>query len=486
MQRVFKYWLWLLAALFCCHLSYAQDPDPDATKKTSDEPSREEFRISPEDRPFTVRNIIIEGNRKTRPEIIIRELSFKQGDRLLLQDLVKRFEFARRQLMNTTLFHEVTVALKSFDGYDVDVLVQVRERWYLFPVPYFKPIDRNLNQWIVEQNASLSRVNYGAKLLWNNFTGRNDKLRAAVIAGYTKQFNLSYDRLYIDRKMKWGASVGVSAGNNKEVNYNTIDDKQVFLKDEGNLIRTFTTAYAQLTYRKAIRTIHRFGITYVWENLADTVTKLNPDYYNGGGNKVRYPEFNYTMTYLDLDYIPYPTRGYAVELNASKKGINKMMNSWQISAKASGNWPVTKRSFFSLNVFGTIKAPFDQPYSNRKLLGYSDVFMQGYEYYVVDGVAGGYLKASFTRKLSSFDFRIPGTRKLAPQRIPINIYGRIYGNAGYIYNPDPGLNSLNNKMLYSTGLGLDITSIYDFTLKIEWSFNQLGQNGVYFHRKTMF
>ncbi|RYY62182.1 MAG: hypothetical protein EOO05_03695 [Chitinophagaceae bacterium] len=484
MQRLCKYCLWLSLALLCCHDLVAQEPPVKKKEHINGEP--EVYTIAPDDKPFVVRDIVIEGNRKTRPEIITREISFKRGDKLLLQDLVKRFEFARRQLMNTTLFHEVTVALKSFDGYEVDVLVVVRERWYIFPVPYFKPVDRNLNQWLFEQNASLSRVNYGAKVLWNNFSGRNDRIRFWAIGGYTKQLQFSYDRKYIDRKMKWGAGISFSMGNNKEVNYNTIGDKQVFLKNDGNNLRNFTTASVQLSYRKAIKTIHRFGFGYTWERLADTVIKQNPDYLNGTGNTVQFPEFTYQMTYLNLDYNPYPTRGYAVDFLLSKRGINKAMNSLQASVQASGNWPISKKSFVSLNAFGSVKVPFSQPYYNRRLLGYGDVFMQGYEYYVVDGVAGGYLKGSVTRKMLSFAFNIPGTKKIAPQRIPINIYGRVYGNAGYIYNPDQGENFLANKMLYSTGIGLDITSIYDFTLKIEWSFNQLGQNGIFLHRKTMF
>src|SRR5205085_3575786 len=137
-----------------------------------------------------------------------------------LQELVKKFDIARKQLMNTTLFHEVVVALKSFDGYYVDVSVDVKERWYIFPIPYFKPVDRNLNQWLVEQKASFSRVNYGAKLLYNNATGRNDKLRAWFIDGYTKQISFSYDRLYIDKAMMWGLSTSFAVGKNKEVNYN--------------------------------------------------------------------------------------------------------------------------------------------------------------------------------------------------------------------------------------------------------------------------
>ena len=65
--------------------------------------------------------------------------------------------------MNTSLFNHVKVAAKDFDGNRVNILVAVKERWYLFPVPVFRPVDRNLNQWLVEQKGSLDRVNYGAK-----------------------------------------------------------------------------------------------------------------------------------------------------------------------------------------------------------------------------------------------------------------------------------------------------------------------------------
>lgn len=175
-----KYCLWLLLAVACCHSVSAQvtgidnkllnNPPPDSIN-TSQHP------IVQVTTPFVVRNIIIVGNKRTRPEIILREIPFKPGETYLLQVLVNKFEEGRRQLMNTSLFHEVIVALKSFDGYNIDVLVQVKERWYIFPLPYLKPVDRNINQWIIEQKASLDRVNYGAKLLYNNATGRNDKLR---------------------------------------------------------------------------------------------------------------------------------------------------------------------------------------------------------------------------------------------------------------------------------------------------------------------
>jgi hypothetical protein len=110
---------------------------------------------------FTIRNIIITGNKKTRPEIILRELPFKSGETYTLNELVEKFESGKRQLMNMALFNDAVVALKNSEGSLIDVMVDVKERWYLFPLPYFRPVDRNLNQWLVEKNASHDRVNYG-------------------------------------------------------------------------------------------------------------------------------------------------------------------------------------------------------------------------------------------------------------------------------------------------------------------------------------
>jgi outer membrane protein assembly factor BamA len=487
MWRNRKYCLWLLLGLACCRNLSAQNTgtgDVQPTDQNINTTTTEEITPS-NDKPFIVRHIVIFGNKKTRPDIILREIPFKEGEAHMLPDLVKKFETARRQLMNTTLFHEAVVALKSFEGYNIDILVEVKERWYIFPIPYFKPVDRNLNQWLVEQNASLQRVNYGGKLLYNNVTGRNDKLRFWVINGYTKQLAFNYDRLYIDKQMKWGMNVSFALGRNREINYRTFNDKQTFLKTD-TYIRNFVSASAELTYRKAIYTRHRFGIGYISEQVSDTVLKLNPDYFNYERRSVRFPELYYNMTYYNVDYIPYPTRGYAAEVMINKRGFNKFFNLTQLTAKGSANWPTGKRSFFSLNAYGTVKIPFSQPYFSQRLLGYNDIYMQGYEYYVVDGVAGGYLKASFARKLVKFNVKLPGTKKIAPQRIPFNIYARVFGNTGYAYHPNPINNGLSNKMLYSAGMGIDITTIYDFTFRIDWSFNQLGQNGIFLHRKAVF
>ncbi len=474
-----KYCCWLVVMLVCSHTLSAQP----ARSETSIEPSL--WPVS--DSLIQVGEITITGNRKTRADIILREIPFKSGEEYTLKEFVKKIEDARRQLMNTALFHNVIVAAKNIEGSKINILVGVKERWYIFPVPYLRPVDRNLNQWIVQQKASLDRVDYGAKLLYNNITGRNDKFRLLLIDGYTKQFSSSYDRLYIDNKLKWGMNIGFAMGKNREVNYNTIGDKQVFLKDRDNYLHSFLSANFELTYRRAIKTRHRFGIGYSTDEVKDTIIKQNPAYYSAGQRSIRFPLVYYNMAYYDLDYIPYPTKGYAFQIDVGKKGFNKSVNVWQLSVKASGSWHLSPKTFINLNTYTGIKLPFNQPYFSQRFLGYNDVFMQGYEYYVVDGVAGGYLKTTLTREFLNFTIRVPPTKKgKEAQHIPVRIFGKMFGNTGYVYNPQPGDNQLTNKWLYSGGIGIDILTFYDVTFKLEWTFNQLGQNGLFLHRKTLF
>ena len=173
-------------------------------------------------------------------------------------------------------------------------------------------------------------------------------------------------------------------------------------------------------------------------------------------------------------------------MSIRKKGVDRQMNLLQLTAKTSGLWHVGNKNILNLRVSGSIKFPFEQPYINQRLLGFNDLFMQGYEYYVVNGAAGGYAKLSLSRELINTKFHIASKRIKKINTIPFRLYAKVYGNAGYVYDPQPGTNFLGNKMLYSGGIGVDLVTFYDFILRFEWSFNQLGQNDLYLHRKEYF
>ena len=114
-------------------------------------------------------------NNKTKSFIIEREIPFKTGDTIATEKLIKYLEIAKQQLINTSLFLDVSVYIEKRYNQFVFITVYVKERWYILPLPYFKYIDPNINTWWVTYNHSLKRTNYGIKFLHNNISGRNDK-----------------------------------------------------------------------------------------------------------------------------------------------------------------------------------------------------------------------------------------------------------------------------------------------------------------------
>ena len=181
-----------------------------------------------------IASISIYGNNKTKDFIIEREIPFKQGDYVLAKDIQKKLETAREQLVNTSLFLDVSVFIQNRYGQFVFITVYVKERWYIFPLPYFSLVDKNINTWWVTYNHSLQRANYGIKFLHNNISGRNDKFTLWLITGYTRQISLKYERPYFDAKLHNGYNISFNYTQQRELNYATSLSKQQFFKPDSS------------------------------------------------------------------------------------------------------------------------------------------------------------------------------------------------------------------------------------------------------------
>ncbi len=435
------------------------------------------------DQPFVIGNIIIEGNKKTKSYIVLREVPFRSGDSIYLPDLVKAFEVARRQLYNTSLFTGVVVALKSFRGYAVDVLIQVKERWYIFPLPYLKPIDRNLTEW-ARRGYGLDRVNYGFKFNYNNFTGRNDKLKIWLITGYTQQIQFQYEQPYADRTLKHGYRIGFTYAFNKEINYGTANNQQAFTDSLGRGTRRIS-GNIDYTFRPGLRTFHAVRLSLTRQEVDSQVLVLNPKYFNTSRNVILYPELSYTLSYFNTDYNYFPLTGWMGEAGILKRGVSREMNMWQVSGKLTKGWEVLRKTYFGWQGYGVLRFPFDQPFINQRLFGYGDIYLRGLERYVIDGVAAFMAKNAIRRELVRFS--VPTYLKsVAHERVPFRIYARVFGDMGYVYNKNITQNSLTNRFLYTAGAGFDVVSFYDFIFRFDYSFNQLGQKGIFLHVRNDF
>jgi outer membrane protein assembly factor BamA len=484
----------LLAFFFCCISVMAQPAQIQETSLPMDvlqvcPPSPSDSQYAPfQASKFIIGEIVITGNRKTKAYIIERELTFKSGDSVLLPDLVKQFEFARTQLYNTRLFNEIIVSLKSFHGFVVDIQIDVKERWYIFPVPYLKPIDRNLSAW-ADKGYSVDRVNYGLKLSWNNLTGRNDKLRAWLITGYTQQMQLAYELPYIDKALKQGLGFNVSYATQKELNTNTIGNTQVFLNADsidyaGKYLSYNFNSSVSWYYRPGILSRHMVRIGYSISKVDSAVIVSNPKYFNKPQEVVRYPEFTYNWEYNKIDYIAYPQKGMTAALEFYKRGFSPEMNLWQFSAKTTNAWKFKNRFSYVLNFGGVLKLPFDQPFFNQRLMGFGDYYLRGYEKYVIDGVASFIIRNTMRKEILNFD--VPNFRKNSRSTIPFHVFAKVYTDIGYAKSQYYIPSSLNNRMLYTWGAGVDVVTLYDLVFRFEYSMNQLGESGFFFHLRNDF
>ena len=237
-------------------------------------------------------------------------------------------------------------------------------------------------------------------------------------------------------------------------------------------------------YRPGLRTRHFLRLSFNNVKIDSAVLVYNPDYFLHNRRNIFYPELSYLIRYNNIDYVPYPTRGFYFEGGLLKRGITAEMNMWQLNTKTSEAFSFAPKMYFVSEDFGLIRVPFKQPFYNQQLLGYNDFYMRGLERYVVDGVACVMSRNTVLRELTHFD--VPFMRGTAHDHIPFHIYAKAYVDVGYVYDKYFNFNSMVNSPLYTGGVGIDVVTFYDFVFRAEFSMNQLGEKGVFFHIRNDF
>jgi hypothetical protein len=161
------------------------------------------------------------------------------------------------------------------------------------------------------------------------------------------------------------------------------------------------------------------------------------------------------------------------------------MNMWQLAYRGIQNIKLSAKTSYSFQSNGTLRYPFDQPYINQRMFGYNDFYLRGLEKYVIDGVGGVLVKNTLRREIFHFNIYSPFPNG-SIQKIPFRFFMKTYADAGYAFNKISPENFLVNRMMYTAGLGMDMLTIYDVVLRFEYSWNQLGESGFFFHVKNDF
>jgi hypothetical protein len=423
--------------------------------------------------------IEITGNKKTKDYIVKRELPYKVGDLLSKDNLDSLNIVSQQQLFNTALFLETNVSSEILDSTSVKIKIQLKERWYFFPIPYFRWVDRNFNQWWNESNRSLERVNYGINFRQANATGNNDKLTIGYITGYMHQAILRYQLPFIDKQLKYGMGLGMAQFNQKEINYKTLGNKQVFFRTE-DIIRKGYRANVNVTYRPNLFERHALQVGIGNESISDSAFAIAPNLLPNHKKSFSYLDINWSYSKVRFDYNAYPTKGASTEIALAQR-FSKENNLSAIQFRQIVAHRIAPNRFIfaeSLTIGRTMQ---QSNYSDRKLMGYGLMQMNGLEYYVVDGNAATVFKSAIHQRIGSYTLINPLTKKFLPS-VKYTFWIKAFSQLGYVYSSEKNkANPLANSLLRTAGIGVDIISIYDLVLNVEYSINQLGDKGLYLH-----
>jgi outer membrane protein assembly factor BamA len=425
-------------------------------------------------------HIIFEGNKKTKESVLLRELSVAPGDKVNLKKMEDLAELNRKRLMNLSLFSEATVTKKWVNDSTVDWKFKVREQWFIMPELGFKLADRNINVWWYEQNHDLRRTNLTVLLKHRNLRGRMEQLSATIQVGYTQKLGLEYFRPYIDKKQQNGLGASFFFAKNEEVWYNTNFNKLQFIKTRGTYILQQFEAAALYVHRPGYANKHTVELRYRDLSVRDTVVKLNPNYYEGGSNKLQLLELTYRYDLNRVDNWNYPLTGKKiVAYGIARQGIKGMGFQGQVMLEAGYFKKIAPKTYFATIFRGRLTTPEKQPYVYKYAMGSNSEYVRGYEFYVIDGAHYGLVRADIKFELFNFTIRNFPLNFLSV--IPIRIYPKVFADAGFVTSNYPGNSFLNNRGLMGYGVGIDLVSTYDFKFRLEYAFNHLGQKDVFLH-----
>ena len=430
-----------------------------------------------------VDSIIIAGNIITHRNIIRREFHFQEGDSIVASNLNYELEQVQHQIYNTTLFVHVIVQAQMITKSNCRITVSVKERWYIFPIPQFQLVARSFNEWISKYHGTLDRVNYGVNFTDNNITGRKDKLKLTLINGFSQNISALYTLPYLDQHLVAGFSIGSGYFRTREIPFYTNNtNQQVFYRKDVYITQTWNVN-ASYSIRKAIvkKEILRFRYTVM--TVPDSITNvLNVSFFNSSSSVKSIPDISYQIYKDNVDNVMYPLKGQSTRLFLLKRGLGLSggINMLSVYGEYDHYYDLGGKWYSGITVQAQLKFPFEQPYINQRAMGFEENYMRGLELYVIDGVA--YAMGRLNLKKEIAHFTLPGiTRSKVYHRIPFRLFAKTFNDIGYVYANKKLAGMLNNTLLYTGGFGLDIVTIYDFHLRLEYSFNQLKQNGLFLH-----
>ena len=442
-----------------------------------------------------VRHITFIGNKKTKAFVIHREMTIHENDSFPANEMDATLLQQRLNIFNIGLFNEVNVNIKNWENDSLDLIIQLRERWVIIPVPIIKFADRNVVEWWKQRNHDFKRLQYGAQVNWRNLTGRNDVLQFGMSFGFAQRLDIGYAIPQFNRKKEQvGLSVFFTMLRTKHVAFNTINDELTYL----DLGKSWQFQKIEITptisYRKQIHTTHFFSTGYGLSAISDSAYQANPNYFLGE-RRQQYFKIGYTYVADYRNVRTYPTAGWYLQAGFLNYGLGFMktrMTTASFQFSKYFLWKKQPRFSAAAMIKWQFSWPLKQPYNLQyiKSFGYEENAIRGYELNVIDGQHFLLFKNEYRFRVFSFQMskikkfkgKNAGILNSSLAYLPLNLYLTAYFDAGYVWDKYfTENNQYKNKWQFGYGVGLNFVTFNSKLFRIEYSINRYLKKGVYLH-----
>ena len=428
----------------------------------------------------TVNNIFVVGNEKTQRNVILREMDIVPGKSYSWNEFTGMDNGDQIKIYNLQLFTNATITPLFIGPGEIELLVSVKERWYVIPSIIFSLADRNFSEWWINQGRDFSRVNYGLKLNHNNVAGRNEKLRISGQLGFTQAFDLNYIKPYIDKEQLHGLSARFTFLSNKTIPVRSANNRQVFYSNpEENVLRKNLNSSLTYSYRGSFYNFHYLIFGFNKTSIHPDVLEQNPNYFLHQALDLRYFYAAYNFKHDRRNSVAYATEGDLLNVGLNRYGLftNDDVNETEISILANKYFPLNYKFHFVTGVSVSSYLSPTQPYTMVRGIGYNPDFIRGFEVNVIEGQQTLVHKNSLRYELFNINYDISAVMPLEEfSSFPIRAYLSANFDHGHVKDRNrlPENAALTNSYLYGYGLGVDLVTFYDQVLRFEYSINSQG------------
>lgn len=426
-----------------------------------------------------ISEITCEGNKRTKPHIIARELTFQVGDTLPFENYEKDCIQSKNNILNTSLFNFCTVEFCDSLEF-TKVKIKVTERWYIWPEIILKFQERNFTEWL--KNRNLSRIDYGLYVSHLNFRGRQEKLQIQLKNGFNQKIGLLYQIPYLTKSMKAGLSIGVSYNTQNEV-FTGIDslNKMLYTKNSDDVLMENISVHAEYTRRNDLYSRHFLMADYRDLRLKNELRELNNEFLIGE-NKLRFITLTYLFKNDRRDSKNYPLNGSYADVEIKQNGIGidqSNLNISSISTNYRSYHFMASRLYFAFGAYAKAFSSPNVPFYLQDGLGFNH-YVRSYEPYIINGQLSTVGKAQLKfQVLKPKVHKIPFIKTEKFSKIHYAIFSNLFVDAGYVHNNFNKQRRLDNEFLLGVGIGLDFVTFYDLVWRYEYSINKYLEHGLY-------